>query len=143
VLAAYETFEMERFKNSPNFAYIEAKLKENKVRQDARAIRKAQDEIDHIHSELAAIPYEPFNDGAWSRLPLWAQFKLTRSVHKQVISAIANENEKPADERIHLEALNDLGEVVLLELEAADRMPEVRLAFEKGVLNIERHSLLR
>jgi hypothetical protein len=141
-LAAYDTFQMERLRNSPNFAYIEADLKRKQGQQDARAVRKAQDEIDHIHAELASVRHEVFTDDVWSRLPLWAQFKLTRSIHKQVISAINNEQEKPADERIHQDALNDLGEVVLLELENANRMPEVRLAFEEKVLDGERHSLI-
>lgn len=141
VLAAYETFDMERFKNSPNFKYAKERLERNKVANDVRAQKKAQAEIDHIHEELRAEPMQMFDDGVWMQLPLWAQFKLIRSIHKQVIAAIANEMEKPADERTHLDALNTLGETVLLELEAADRTPEVRLAFEKNVLKIENHAL--
>lgn len=141
VLASYETFEMERFKNSPNFKYMKDRLERNKAASDVREQRKAQQEIDHIHEELRAIKYEVFDDGVWARLPLWAQFKLMRSVHKQIIAAIANEMEKPADERVHLHDLNNLGETVLLELEAANRDAEVKLAFEKGVLKIENHAL--
>ena len=142
VLAAYETFEMERYKNSPNFAYIEERLKRNKVAQDARATKKAQDEIDHIHSELAAVTHEVFDDSVWMRLPLWAQFKLIRSIHKQVNAAIAAEMEKPADERNALDDLNILGETILLELEAANRTAEVKLAFERNVLKAENHGLI-
>jgi hypothetical protein len=53
VNAVYETFEMERFKNSPNYEYIKARQEKNKTKSDIRAVRKAQSEIDHIHSELA------------------------------------------------------------------------------------------
>jgi hypothetical protein len=142
VLAAYDTFEMERFKDSPNYKYAKERLERNKIANDARAQKKAQAEIDHIHAELASVQMEKFDDAVWMQLPLWAQFKLIRSIHKQVIAAIANEMEKPVDERMHLDALNELGETVLLELEAADRTPEVRLAFDKGVLKIENHALI-
>lgn len=143
VLAAYDTFQMEQYKNSPNFAYIEARMKADKERNDVRAVKKAQQELDHIHEELRSITMEVFDDNVWMRLPMWAQFKLLRSLHKQTIAAIASENEKPADERIQLHDLDTLGKTVLLELEAADRHPEVRLAFEKNVLKLENHGLLR
>jgi hypothetical protein len=53
VLAVYDTFEMERFKNSPNYEYIAARHEKNKTMNDARAVRKAQDEIDHIHKRTS------------------------------------------------------------------------------------------
>jgi hypothetical protein len=49
------------------------------------------------------------------------QYRIMRSVYNQVIAATANEMEKPAEERVHIDALNTLGENVLLELEAANR----------------------
>jgi hypothetical protein len=77
------------------------------------------------------VKYEVFDENVWERIPLHMQFRIMRSVYNQVIAATANEMEKPADERVHIDALNDLGESVLLELEAADRTAEVKLAFEK------------
>ncbi len=142
VLAEYETFQMERFKDSPNFEYVKARLERNKKANDTRAVRKAQDEIDHIHAELASVKHEVFDDGVWARIPLHMQFRIIKSVHNQVNSAIANEMEKPADERTYLEDLNALGEVLLLELQAADREAEVKLAFKRGILKPETHALI-
>lgn len=141
VLAAYEAFDTERFKDSPNFAHVKERLERNKKTQDERAVKKAQDELDHIHFELASTPHEILTDAVWMQVPLWAQFRLIRSIYKQVISAIANELEKPADERLALEDLHKLGNTIHAELSAADRNPEVRLAFEKKILDHERHGL--
>lgn len=142
VLAAYDTFEMERFKESPNYQYMVARQERNKRANDVRAIKKAQDEIDHIHSELASVKYEVFDDNVWSLIPLHMQFRIVRSVYNQVTAAIVNEMEKPADERVHIDVLNELGESILLELEAANRDTEVKLAFEKNVLKVENHGLI-
>lgn len=142
VNAAYETFEMERFKNSPNYEYIKARQEKNKTKSDIRAVRKAQSEIDHIHSELREVKYEVFDENVWASIPLHMQYRIMRSVYNQVIAAIANEMEKPAEERVHIDTLNDLGDSVLLELEAANRDPEVKLAFEKEVLK-DTHALLK
>lgn len=142
IKAAYDTFEMEHYANSPNAEYVKARVEKNKKADDERTIRKAKQEIDHIHTELSLVKYEVFDDNVWDRLPLHTQFRIMRSVYNQVCAAITQEMMKASDERIHLEALNDLGEQVLLELEAADRTPEVRLAFEKQVLK-DTHALIK
>lgn len=141
MLAAYETFENERFKNSPNFPYIKAKAEQRKRMNEERMRIRAKQEIDHIHSELAGVPATDFDDNIWNKLPLWAQFKIVRSLHNQVMSAVVSEDEKPIEERIHKADIMKIGEDVLLELQAADREPEVRLAFQQEILKPQ-HALL-
>lgn len=141
VQEAYETFQMERFKGSAVSKDVLARMERNKKANDARTQRKSKLEIDHIHSEIRDTTMVAFDDHAWSALPLWAQYRYMLSVYKQAVAAIAAELEKPADERDHFEALDDLAKTIRLELEAARRDEQVKLAFDKGVLKIENHEL--
>lgn len=140
-LAAYETFENERYKNSPTFKYIQERSELRRKQMEERNANRAQKEIDYVHEQLSAEPAIVLDDGTWNKLPLWARFKIMRSLYNQIMSAVVAEDEKPADERIHKEALVKMGEDLLLELQAADREPEVRLAFKQEVLKSQ-HALL-
>lgn len=141
VLAEYEKFENVDKNKSPNMPYLKARMSTNSTLKDIRQTRKAQAELDHIHLTLHDTPREVFTDEVWAQFPLWAQFRLARSVYNQVIAALANEDEKPSDERMHRTEINAIGEVLMLELQMADRTPEVKLAFERKVLK-EQHALL-
>ena len=142
VQEAYETFQMERFKGSAVSKDVLARMERNKVRDDIRSKRKAQSEIDHIHAVIRDTQQATdFDDYVWSSIPLWAQYKFVLSVYKQTVAAIAAELEKPADERDNFEALDDLAKTIRLELEAARRSEQVKLAFEKNALKIENHEL--
>ncbi len=111
-------------------------MERNKTRDDIRSKRKAQVEIDHIHAEIRDTKQVNFDDHVWASIPLWAQYKFTLSVYKQTVAAIAAELEKPADERDHFEALDDLAKTIRLELEGARRSDMV-----KHALKIENHEL--
>lgn len=141
VTEAYEKFEAIQYKDNPNIPYIKARAEQRQKQLARIQENRGQREIDHIHTVLRDAPLEVFGDGVWARVPMWAQFKMNRSLHKQVISAIVNEDEKESHERIHKEELMKLGETILLELQAADREPEVRLAFDTDVLK-EQHALV-
>jgi hypothetical protein len=140
-LEAYEKFENEAIRSSKNFAYLAERIKENNAKESIRLKNKMQQEIDQIHTELQAVQTEDLTDSVWDRIPLWAQFRLIRSVHKQVISALVNEEQLPPEERVHKAQLLELANTVLLELEAADREPDVRRAFDTQVLK-DQHRLI-
>lgn len=141
IMAEYEKFENERIKNAASFKYLEAAIRERNGQQSVRLQNKMQSELDHIHRELQAVQMQPLTNDVWITLPLWAQFKIVRSLHKQVIKAVLAEDDKKPEERIHKLDIIEIGNTVLLELEAADREPMVREAFDKGVLK-EQHALL-
>jgi hypothetical protein len=141
IMAEYEKFENEQIKNSASFKYLEAAIKDKDAKASIRLQNKMQGELDHIHRELANTKMESFSDDVWMSLPLWAQFKIMRSLHKQVIKAVIAEDDKKPEERINKLAIVEMGNTVLLELEAADREPQVREAFAKDVLK-EQHALL-
>lgn len=139
---ACNTFQMERFKNSPVYDDVITKMQSNKVKKDARELRKAQDELDHIHTEIAHTPMVQLDDDdVWASVPLWGQYKWMLSVYRQTTSAIASELKKPATERDNFDALDDLAKTIRLELEAARRSEQVMLAFEKKILKPEFHEL--
>ncbi len=140
-LASYEKFENDELRASKVYADVVAKTKDRDSNANARARLKAQDELDHIHSELASVRFEPFNDDVWSRFPQWTQFRIARSVYNQIVSAIVAQDDLKPEDRIHKHDLIVLGSELRLELEAADRMPEVRLAFEQNVLK-DQHRLV-
>lgn len=138
---AYDSFELERLKDSPTFKHIKAKMEQSKLRDDQRAKNKAQIEIDHIHREIRDTNPEPMNNEVWGTIPLWAQYKFTLSIYRQCISAIDAETKLPSEERLHIFELSKLAETVLLELQAARNDAQVKLAFEKGNLKAENHDI--
>lgn len=142
VLSEYDSFEMEHLKASANFEYIKAKIEDDKKKAEVRVGLKAQDELNHIHRVLASVRSEKFDDDVWARIPLYVQFRLAKYVHNQVNSAITATMKEPADERLYLRELNAMAETILLELQAADREPEVKLAFKRGALKVESHGLI-
>lgn len=137
---AYDSFELERLKNSPTFAHIKAKMEQSKNRDDLRARKKAQTELDHIHTVIRDTEYEPFTDDVWNTIPVWAQYKFALSVYRQCISAVDAEAKLPSEERLHLFDLAKLAETLLLELQMARAHEQVKLAFEKGNLK-ENHEI--
>jgi hypothetical protein len=137
----YESFQMERYKDSPNFTYIKQKLERKSIVDTQRAVIKAQHELDHICKVIRDTRYNVFDDGTWNDLPLWAQYKALKGIHNQVISAIVNEDEKEPDQRLARDELDLLGRTLLLELEGAARSSEVKLAFDREVLK-EQHALV-
>jgi len=140
-LAEYDKFESADIAKSPTTPYLKAKIMGTTASEEERKVRKAQIELDHVHHVLRTAQREEFSDDVWNRLPLYAQFQIARSVYNQSISALAQEDKKPSDERFNRKALNTLCEEILLELTMANKDSEVRLAFEKEVLKTQ-HALI-
>lgn len=83
---------------------------------------------------------ETLTDDLWTGIPVWVQYKFSMSVFNQVIKAIAYDttiNPEGSDTRTRLLTMAD---ELMLELEAANKHPDVKLAFALDRLS-DRHVL--
>lgn len=83
---------------------------------------------------------EVLSDDLWAGIPIWVQYKFSMSVFNQVIKAIAYETTvepNGSDTRTRLLAMAD---ELMLELEAANKHPDIKLAFALDRLT-DRHVL--
>lgn len=121
------------------FALMAEKNKAAKVLEEF-VLKQHRAEMDHIVKSLACLVPDELTDGHWASIPLFVQYKLLFFVYKQAVKTVAKMTEAyKRDDNKFNEAI-ELVDTIHLELEAAARTPEVKLAFESGRLD-ERHDI--
>lgn len=109
--------------------------------QKERNISKNKAEMDFVLNEFKNKCPDKLTDEVWATIPLWVQYKLVCSVFKQVVKAIAVETRKEPTGSANRDRLLALVDEMYLELEAASKTAEIKLAFALERLD-ERHDVL-
>lgn len=97
-------------------------------------------EMAYVIDTLKKTAPEPLTDDMWAGIPIWVQYKFSMSVFNQVIKAITYETMIEPNGSYKRTELIKLSDELMLELEAANKHRDVRLAFALGRLS-ERHVL--
>ncbi len=108
---------------------------------DEHQVRMHKLEQESVLKALRDTLPEPLSNAAWESIPLYVQYKWTMSVYNQAVKAFAYERALPKRDSDKISRLLDMISEMHLELEAANRTAEVRLAFDLGRLT-ERHGLI-
>lgn len=113
---------------------LQAEIKRQQARRTETIEKNAVAKLDHVLGSLQKAPRDQFDDKVWECIPLHKQYSIVRMVMTETLAAAAAEMRKPVDERVNEFDLIDMASELKLELDAADRDPEVKLAFEVGKL---------
>jgi hypothetical protein len=138
--AAYAAITEEEIKASPAAKAIREAIERRKANLAVHDLAKEKSETEYVLSELQKAMPEDLDDEKWAEIPVWMQYKLTTMIHRQVVNAVASESANRERDTNNLSELIELCSVVQLELEAAGRTSEVKLAFVQQRLT-ERHVL--
>jgi hypothetical protein len=141
IAKAYAAQSAKEIEQSRAAAAIGAEMLKQATAQKVRNASKNKIEMDHVLDELQKTMPDQMTDDKWDDIPLWMQYKLTCSVFKQVVKAIAIESRSQPEGSHTRDRLLDLIDVMQLELEAAYNSAEVRLAFALERLD-ERHEVI-
>lgn len=141
IAKAYAAQSASEIASSKAATLIKAEMMKQASSQKERNAPKNKVETDFVMNELQKAIPEPFSDEIWNELPLWVQYKLTTSVFKQIVKAIATESRKHPEGSHTRDQLLEMIDAMQLELECAYRTAEIRLAFNMERLN-ERHEVI-
>ena len=141
VVEAYRALDAKQIDASPAASAIMAEKNKSAKSIDEYQTRVHKAEMDYVLSVLRDAMPERLSDAAWETVPLFIQYKWTMFVYRQAVKALVQESlarERDSDKFDQLlEMVNELH----LELEAAARTTQVKLAFENGRLD-ERHEIV-
>lgn len=125
---------------SPARRAIMAELNKTKRALDDYQVRQHKAEMAYMVPLLQNVMPGRLTDAMWATIPLFIQYKLTYFVYNQATKAAANESSQRAREGDKFEELLEMVDAIHLELEAAARTAEVRLAFESNRID-EKYAL--
>jgi hypothetical protein len=129
---------IERLANPGVARALKAATETTRARLEPLEKNKHEVEQNFVLGEIQATRRCELTDDIWDTIPLWVQYKLVKSVHNQIIKAAAFASVK-ADSEVEFDLI-ELANDVQLELEAAARSPEVKLAFALERL-VDKHVL--
>jgi hypothetical protein len=138
---AYEELEAKMIEESPAANAIRAEQNRAKRALAEHQVKAHKAEQAYVLSLLQKEIPARMTEADWQSIPLYIQYKWTVFVYKQLLKAIVQEQRVSDRSDDKFERLLEMVNTVQLELEAAARTSEVKLAFEEERLD-ERHELL-
>ena len=139
--AAYTAVDDAIIDKSAVAAAIRQQIGDAKQRIDVAKVKQHEAEQRYVLTILRDTAPETMTDAKWESLPLYIQYKFSTYVLRNVLRAIKDEALKPERDTDNMPLLIELAETIQLELEAAARESEVKLAFDLDKLN-DKHELV-